>query len=237
MRYKTKEVEQYQTTYKVFDKHKKKFCASYQDLCEAADYCESKASVKIWNIPRISYTMKWEADYSVTNYIGSYTGCGAPRKYEKLSYPAPKYVILTEFGDVVSEAEIKSARRQKYVYKPARWGNLDWEQECYNRDSRLVYKKGSNRKIKATYRKVLGGFGVWGRHFGFEVGGYYRPVRSHSEMKYACAHAQEYGDEMVRAKRRYKNLPNSYDDYKSDVWDTQKSWKHNSKRRKQWVPK
>lgn len=37
----------------------------------------------------------------------------------------------------------------------------------------------------------------------------------------------------IRGKRN-GSLPDPWDDYPSFVWNTHKSWKHNSKRKKQW---
>ena len=38
----------------------------------------------------------------------------------------------------------------------------------------------------------------------------------------------------IRGRRQGRTLPNSWDDYVISEWYSRKSWKHNSKRKKQW---
>lgn len=237
MRYKTKEVEQYQPKYRVFDKSERKFCAEFDELYDAVVYCGANAVYYRWDVPKISYTLKTESEYEAGNWKFVHFGKEMRRVYERESYPAAKFVILTDLGDVVTKEQVEEARRANYVYKHSRWQNPSWEEQQFNRDSRLVYTKGSPKKIKKAYRKVYCGEGRWGHDFRNEVWVYYRHPKTHGEIKQACAHADEYGEQIVRAKRRYNNVPDAWDEYCSDVWGTQKSWKHNSKRRKQWVPK
>lgn len=236
MRYKTKEVEQHRVKYRVFDKEQRQFCSEFEDLYDAIVYCEVHAETKRWNVPKISHTLKTEAEYKEvrTGYRLVYDKL--IRVYENFYYPAAKFVILTDLGDVVGKEEIDEARKLNRVWKNGRWGP-EWEEYCYQRDSRLVCSKGSPKKIKQTYRKFYKGFGRWGHDFSRVIWSYYRHPRTHGEKKQACAHADEYGEQIVRAKRRYNNVPDAWDEYCSDVYRTEKSWKHNSKRRKQWIPK
>lgn len=236
MRYKTKEVEQHRVKYRVFDKEQRKFCSEFEDLYDAIVYCEVNADVKHWDIPKISHTLKTESEYSVINAGYEIVDGIVRRTFQVTGYPAAKFVILTDLGDVVGEEEIDEARKLNRVWKNGRWGP-EWEEYCYQRDSRLVCSRGSPKKIKQTYRKFYKGFGRWGHNFSRVIRSYYRHPRTHGEIKQACAHADEYGEQIVRAKRRYKNVPDAWDDYCSDVYHTEKSWKHNSKRRRQWVPK
>ncbi len=57
-----------------------------------------------------------------------------------------------------------------------------------------------------------------------------RRLRTFSERKWACAHANEYKIR-IRGRRNAKGLPDPWDDY---WFDGQKSWKRQSKRSKQW---
>lgn len=236
MRYKTKEVEQHQVKYRVFDKTQKKFCDEFEDLYDAIVYCEVHAETKRWNVPKISHTFKTEAEYKEVRIEHRLVYDKFVLVYENFYYPAAKFVILTDLGDVVGKEDIDEARKLNRVWKNGRrW--LEWEEYCYKRDSRLVCSRGSPKNIKQTYRKIYRGFGQWGHDFRNEVWSYYRSPRTHGEIKQACAHADEYGEQIVRAKRRYHSIPNARDELRSDVYSTQKSWKHNSKRRKQWIPK
>lgn len=237
MRNKIKEVPKFQIEYRVFDKTKREVCAIFDDLCDAAAYCEINNPVKKWDVPSISYTLKSEKDYSFCDFSGRYMGQGLPREYNVVSYPAPNYVILTNLGDIVTKQEIVSARKAKYKYRRRKWDMDEWIKARYVRNARLVYKKGSGNKIKKTYRKIDIGCKDSDHNFINVINSYWRPVKTNSETRRACAHANEYGRQIVRAKRRHKNLPSLFDDYASDVWHTEKSWKHNSKRRKRWIPK
>lgn len=236
MRYKTKEVEQHRVKYRVFDKEQRESCPEFEDLYDAIVYCEVHAKNKHWNAPKISYTLKAEAEYKEVRIGYRLVYDKLIQVYENFYHPAAKFVILTDLGDVVSDEEIDEARKLNRVWKSGRWGP-EWKEYCYQRDSRLVCSRGSPKKIKQTYRKFYKGFGRWGHDFSRVIWSYYRHPRTHGEIKQACAHADEYGEQIVRAKRRYNNVPDAWDEYRSDVCRTEKSWKHNSKRRKQWVPK
>lgn len=67
--------------------------------------------------------------------------------------------------------------------------------------------------------------------------GYYRRIRTAQARRMAVAHCEEYGNEMVRGKRRHRNLLTSWDDISSSMWYAKESWKHHSKRAKQWRAK
>lgn len=64
--------------------------------------------------------------------------------------------------------------------------------------------------------------------------GWLRSISTTQERRMAALHQAEHGDEMVRPARRFKALPNSWDDY----WaHNQKCWKRQRKVRKQWQRK
>lgn len=69
--------------------------------------------------------------------------------------------------------------------------------------------------------------------------GWYRRVRFYPEKRdqYDYLHEDHEGYEVrihPRGKRRGKNLPDSWDDYHNRSWGMRKSWKRNSKRKRQW---
>lgn len=66
---------------------------------------------------------------------------------------------------------------------------------------------------------------------------FYRGVQTANEIRQNSGHVNEHGQNMVRAKRRRFNLPTSWDDRPNSRWGTRKSWKHNSKRKHQWLEK
>lgn len=63
----------------------------------------------------------------------------------------------------------------------------------------------------------------------------FRAIKTYPERRAACLteEEKEYGVR-VRGRRQGHALPDAYDDICISAWSTQKSWKHNSKRRKQW---
>lgn len=63
---------------------------------------------------------------------------------------------------------------------------------------------------------------------------YFRPIHTTPEKRWNEAHLDEYGPSIVRPRRQKRLLPDSYWDKYCNMWSTDRSWKHNSKRRKQW---
>ena len=59
--------------------------------------------------------------------------------------------------------------------------------------------------------------------------------RSQSSLLEYDEDALEYGVR-ARAKRNHRNLPTNWEDKRIAAWDYRNSWKHYSKRRKQWKP-
>lgn len=111
----------------------------------------------------------------------------------------------------------------------------------YNkRDEDLLLRKNNIKKIKQTYRS--GYYYSEYRDEGYYIVGTilssFRRIKTKSERSKNECILKEYRNEyhnLVRGKRR--KLPNNYDDIHLGVYDQYKSWKHNSKRRKQWIPK
>src|SRR5690606_2359359 len=107
------------------------------------------------------------------------------------------------------------------------------------RNYRLLYTRKNLKKIKPAYRKYKEYYYTYGRHYYHYnniCGRSYRKVKTFSEAKATCGHQVDYGEDIVRAKRGYKTIPNSWDDISTGIYKKQYSWKHNSKRRKQWIP-
>ena len=102
--------------------------------------------------------------------------------------------------------------------------------------ARRVWTKDNVNKLKMHY-SVVPNPDWWSEYDEMWCSSYHRRIKTTQEHRMNEAHMSEYGDEMVRGKRRYRQLPNSWDDVPTGIWDGRKCWKHNSKRRKQWVPK
>ena len=64
--------------------------------------------------------------------------------------------------------------------------------------------------------------------------GRFRHMRTLQEMRQSCAFTEDEKEVNVRPRRSKANIPTFWD----DVWvRNQKSWKRQSKRRRQWKPK
>lgn len=145
-------------------------------------------------------------------------------------------IVYDNLGNVV---EIKELSRLKWAKPDSNYAS--WElrrREWYRRremiDRNLCKRKGDAKKIKTEWATVdyVDNYGEVSYH---TRAGYNRYVKTKNEQTANDAHMDEYGQEMVRGKRRH--LPTSWDDISTSYWGCRRSWKHNSKRRKQWVPK
>ena len=154
----------------------------------------------------------------------------------RLRFDARPIIVYDNLGTIV---EVKELAKHKAVKPDFRYKS--WEERTkqwyYHReltDRNLCKRKGDGKKIKNEWTTVdyVDTYGEVSYHYNK---GYHRYVRTKNEQTANDAHMDEYGQEMVRGKRRY--LPTSWDDVSTSYWGCRRSWKHNSKRRKQWVPK
>lgn len=226
MRYKTKEVPPYTNTFRVFNKSDRKVHVEFVDLNDAVDFVYGKVKIRYYNYERISFTLKDESDFVYAPY--SY--------YSKVktvyTAKASPWVILTDLGDIVSKEEINEARRSIYKYRDY---HSRWDRYELNR-KRLNDKKGSGLKIKGSYKTVEDVDRHGDVSYTNLVRSYGRRPNTTQEKRMSEAHMDEYGENIVRGGRRPHSLPCSWSDYPVSAWGTEKSWKHNSKRRKQWIP-
>lgn len=148
-----------------------------------------------------------------------------------LSFEKP-FCIRDQFGNVIPPSVIKAAGNE-YNYKSYSYYTPCWMKR-QRIEANLVKKKGDGNKIKSDW-----GFIEDYNHHN-EVR-YCNRVRkrphTQSERRANAGCVKEHGEGMVRGKRRYMNIPNSWDFYDGGFYDTMPSWKHNSRRRKQWKPK
>lgn len=160
---------------------------------------------------------------------------------------APRLVALRieEYSPVLAE-EIDDTRREirasrKYNYHYNHYSNK------YNRANDLFVKKGDGRKIKKPYGARLRHYppnSWWNNQTeGTEAvaGGmlrYYRHPRTKAELSFNEMIENEYRNEYPNLVRhRRTTLCSSWDDLPIGAWDVYNSWKHHSKRRKQWIPR
>lgn len=130
--------------------------------------------------------------------------------------------ITNNLGDVVSLDEIAN-NAPSYKYKPFNWSSDKGEQ--------LVQKNDNVDKIKSSYAttKHNSHFGSW---YSNDVR-YGDRLNTHSEIGKNSLDNEEYSEyHVVRGKRNH--LPTKWDDDRVSAYKSEKSWKHHSKRGKQW---
>lgn len=235
MRHKTKDVPAYSSVFRVFNKTDLTVHAEFDALTDAVLFIKVQPMKRLrWEFDDISYTLKLEADTSYTVF-GNYLGFRVPRKYEtKYIRPTP-WVILTDLGDVVSREEVSSARHEINMI---RWCNLDscWKNDKWNNGKKRLKKTShSAKKIKNTYATIEECDFEGGLYYRNIVRRYFRSPKTYQEARMAEAHVNEYGNELVRSSRNERNLPHHWDDIQVSACYSERSWKHNSKRCKQWI--
>lgn len=157
-----------------------------------------------------------------------------PYEKERMCFQGPLWHVCNHLGRVIEQHELED--RLAHLPSPQPWRRpFVYETEPQGLSKRLIRIKGSPQKIKSTYQHVKK-TGWHGHCFG-RVCSFYRHVRTQNERRHTHNHFIEWQefDRMARAKR--KKLPTYYDDTLVGAHKTAKSWKHHSKRRKQWIGK
>lgn len=244
MQNQTVEVTPHHYTVRAYNKATGKVCGEFDCVRDAADFIKAQP-LKHPQQPRFSHTLKLEPQYKYWVRSWKRYDCEpVPFKHNRVRWneefayaPAAEWVIIDHLFQPVDRRSVELA---SYGYRYRDTNNGVKEALRESMQARLVRVKGSARKVKRGYEKVIR---YWGGIFGGEHHytslrhAYYRAPQSQNERRTSCGHVDEYGEEMVRGRRRWNNLKDTYDDLNSVVYHTEKSWKHHSKRRKQWVPK
>jgi hypothetical protein len=150
--------------------------------------------------------------------------------------------VLDSSNRLVDIFKIRDEEREAYRLKSAnyrRYNNphRDYDEKLENSiNKNLVRKKHNVNKIKESYNHKKKYFGYSHEfYYNFEAGGHFAHPQTMSIHRAAANVLKDEGEPNVRP--RVANAPNSYDDKIISRCYTSKSWKHNSKRRKQWKPK
>lgn len=143
-----------------------------------------------------------------------------------------RYIIKTEFGDEIPYDDLA---KEFSHYR------------CWWRDNLPEYTGPDVRYKQGNPNKIKRGYGYWGywwdenppTHYEFPyiVYGMHRQIQTQNEKRQNACAVADYGAEVVRGARRSRNLPDAHDDPMNSTQDMLKSWKHHSKRRKQWKMK
>lgn len=242
------DVTPFKPSYRLYNKTTRSFTGEVFDCpLEALGAIREKVTRVQYDQPWYSQTLRLEADFtykvcvarSFTVDEGKFYGASnwyrMPRSiYITKSVPAAEYCIRDSFGSVITEADLNAVRRElRNRYFNHRYS--DWEARRENTGKRLTRTKGSGAKIKAVCEQVRS---TWGSgEYTNRVRGYYRSFRTANELRQNEAHTNEYGRDIVRPRRGARHLPRYWDDKSVAISRAEGSWKHHSKRRKQWVPK
>lgn len=92
-------------------------------------------------------------------------------------------------------------------------------------------------KLKLQYHNTDCWYSSWTNDFYYSCPAayYFRPIRTTNERRaYFLTEDERDAGVKLRASRSIASLPDSWEDIYPSTHDVKKSWKHNSKRRKQW---
>jgi len=141
-----------------------------------------------------------------------------------------RYTILNHFGKEVPFNDLHEVYRTPYQCDGGDDGTSHKKPD-------VRYKQGNPNKIKRGYHN-----GHWWDEedhqyeYEFVTGGWYRSFNTMQERRRNAADVADWGAEIVRGRRRGRNLPDAWDDYQNATCHSVNSWKTHSKRRHQWKP-
>lgn len=225
MKRKTYKTKPFAYTYKVYDKYDGVCIFQSTDVGEAYDVLhEHRHETVLVSV--------------YTNFFHSYKHGMVQKSWENR---VPRYELLDHFGNEVPREKYRDAYEKRFPRYRHNWWKK-YEEVPRNAVTVCSTKKNPNKIKRGYYYAYSWDDYNWGNyHKDYVVGGYHRTFSTTPERRRNAAdvddYGEEYGQNIVRGRRRGHNLPDAYDDYPNSVNDTIKSWKHHSKRKKQWKAK
>ncbi|QDJ96293.1 hypothetical protein Xoosp13_106 [Xanthomonas phage Xoo-sp13] len=227
MKYKTVETVPFKTTYMLVSRYHKKQYGPFDSITEVKVF---HRTLNWWYNPFIDKVELTEKEQRHFNFLKSIL------RVEEVYRLEHQYCITDLYGNVIPIAEVNAAAGGR-TYRNHNWEvrELKWDQTV----QRLVKVKGDGKKIKKDWAYTNNGGYGFGRYceYANRAVGSIRYVRTQAERRASAAHDADYGQGLVRAARRGRHLPHSWDDPRCGMYDLQICWKHSTKRRKQWIPK
>lgn len=228
MKYKTVETVPFKTHYILVHRYHKTKYGPFDSISEAKKY--QYAHHVGWYTP---FTDTVKLTDSEIKYLKYLRDVGRKPDFSHLDY---QFCITDFLGDAIPFDEVKAAsggpvyRNHSWEARSAKWTNTA---------RRLVKVKGDGKKIKSDWAYTEDNSYRFGRSVEYKnrAIGNSRYIRTQSERRANAAHEADYGPGMVRASRLGYHLPSVWDDPRCGLYDLQISWKHSTKRRKQWIPK
>lgn len=239
MRHTTTEVLPYNPSYRVFSTSTSKIVAEFETYNEARNFLSRNTPPRcpytFYNVIR-PYGYRLQADVAprpITVKPQPWHETHSPLIHTP---PLENWVITDEFGDEVPVGKDYWRTDEWIKRHNARQTHREISWAKYDEFKKTLWGTKTNpRNIKPdcrTYPDVnysgescYTNFARW----------YYRHPKTQRERRLLDGIINEYGEELVRGVRR--NLPTNWDDRQRSLGKTEKSWKHNSKRKKQWIPK
>lgn len=233
---KLKETEVKPTVYTVYDKNIDAVVGIYTDkdvlLTDVRAYCLKNYGnrfpfSKLYQDTKQKFPVIVEENIYHYNFQGPHWYSNT--KTETIRHRCEGLYITDDLGDIVED--FKSDAPRKYSYD-----NPDYISNRARREqieSRLVSKKGNPNKIKPSYT-FEADWSDYSQEMTYVNAriGYFQRITTYQIHRLVANVLKEEGEPEFRGKVR--NTPNSWDDKSNGIYDTYKSWKHNSKRRKQW---
>lgn len=230
------EVTPYDPSYRVFSVSTSKIIAEFDTLSDAVEFFSRRQPPRcpdnFYNLLRL-YGHRLQADVG-PRPIGPKRVLPEGWKSPIHTPPQEKWILCDDLGDEVPteafrEAQWRNRHRRKRVNREQRYAKYDLHR--FN----LRGIKGSLRRIKTNCQTFLGTSYSNELCYDNPIRGYHRYPKTQRERRILGGIIDDYGWSMVRGKRR--NLPSNWDDRSCSLNKTETSWKHNSKRKKQWIPK
>lgn len=230
MRSKTVETVPFVFRYFLVNRYTKEKFGPFDNIVDAKAFKYEKYRYIYWD--GNSYADKLEFNHQERQNQWAHNILGRTKEVDR--HAKKPFAILNHLGDVIDPKIVHEAGRGE-------WRNNRyerWRERGLISGARREFRKYNPNKLKMLYStvKTVDSLGdieydeTWMRS-------HYRRIRTTQERRMAIAHMDEYGAQMVRGKRRARTLPNAWDDYSSNVWDLKESWKHHSKRNKQYKTK
>lgn len=150
-------------------------------------------------------------------------------EYMKAKY-GPEYTLYNHLGAVIDPKDVYNVEvppRRRWYYRYERnWS--EWDEK----KKRLVRRKNNVNRIKESYGTYHDP-DQYGESYTTIINNYHRYPKTFNEIRKNVADEAD-GKWTARGSRKYRQLPNSWDDRPIAAWKYRESWKHNSKRSKQW---
>lgn len=224
MKPKNHKTKTFRYTYKVYDKYNGVCIFKTTDLIEAYDVLHEHR-----------YETVVVSQFSYDCYLYYH---GHPMHSWESN--VPRYQLWDHFSKEVPYGRYRAAYEKRYPrYRYGHGRSGFWHGFGDKRDVIVVrFKKNDPNKVKKGYFHAFV-FEKWNRryHYDYKIGGIYRTIRTTNERRQTSGHVSEYGESIVRGRRRGKNLADAWDDYLNHSTNSASSWKHNSRRRHQWKVK